>query len=210
MGKLGRMRVAAIVADGFEQAELDGPVKALRDAGVTVDVLAPDEQHHDRIKGVNHFDPGQGVKPDRLLKDANADTYDAILIPGGLASPDTMRQSRMHLDFVRSFAQRNKPIFAICHGPWLLADADLLRGKTMTSWPGIRRDVERAGAKWVDAEVVVDGNLVTSRKPDDIAAFSREAIKLLEQEFSELAQPRGDLETTNGVMGPRASAPSMA
>lgn len=205
MAKLGRMRVAAIVADGFEQAELDGPVEALRREGVTVDVLAPDQKHHDHVKGVNHFEPGNGVKPDRLLADADPDAYDAILIPGGLASPDTMRQSPAHLAFVKRFADLDKPIFAICHGPWLLADADLIRGKTMTSWPGIKMDVTRAGAKWVDRDVVVDGKLVTSRKPDDIPAFSREALKLLEKEFEELANPRaGDVD--NG----RVTAPSLA
>src|SRR5437867_3726951 len=125
MAKLGRMRVAAIVADGFEQAELDGPVEALRREGVTVDVLAPDGKHHDHIIGVNHFHPGAGTRPDRLLADADPDAYDALLIPGGLASPDTMRQSREHLGFVQRMAVRDKPIFAICHGPWLLADADV-------------------------------------------------------------------------------------
>ncbi|MGZ3449067.1 MAG: type 1 glutamine amidotransferase domain-containing protein [Polyangiales bacterium] len=205
MAKLGRMRVAAIVADGFEQSELDGPVAALRREGVTVDILAPDERHHDHVKGVNHFDPGPGTKPDRLLEDADPDAYDAILIPGGLASPDTMRQSRAHLDFVKRFAELDKPIFAICHGPWLLADADLIRGKTMTSWPGIKMDLVRAGAKWVDRDVVVDRKLVTSRRPSDIPAFSREALKLLEKEYEELAHPSPtDLESG------RVSAPSIA
>ena len=201
MAKLGKMRIAAIVADGFEQAELDGPLEALRRAGVTVDVLAPDDQHRSHVKGVNHFDPGPGVKPDRLLNDADPSAYDAILIPGGLASPDTMRQSKAHLEFVKSFAKRNKPIFSICHGPWLLADAGLVRDKSMTSWPGIKMDLERAGAKWVDRDVVVDGKLVTSRKPDDIPAFCREALAVLEREVEEPANPRSGAE--------RVTAPSV-
>lgn len=213
MGKLGGMRVAVIVADGFEQAELDGPVRAMRDAGLAVDVLAPDAEHHDHVIGVNHLEAAPGVKPDRLLEDADPKAYDALFIPGGAVSPDTMRQSRAHLELVRSFADRRKPIAAICHGPWLLADADLIRGRTLTSWPGIRRDLERAGAKWVDREVVVDGKLVTSRRPADVPAFSRAFIELLEKDYGLLSRPyAGEMESIDGgavqLEGGRASAPS--
>jgi protease I len=205
MAKLGRMRVAAIVADGFEQSELDGPVQALRGEGVTVDVLAPDAQHHDFVIGVHRFEKAGGVRPDRLIGDADPAAYDALLVPGGLASPDTMRQSREHLEFVQRMVVRDKPIFAICHGPWLLADADVVRGRQLTSWPGIKLDMVRAGAIWVDAEVVVDGKLVTSRMPADIPSFSREALKLLEREYQDLARPRGvEVEP----LGARGTAPS--
>lgn len=178
---IGGAKVAVIVADGFEQAEFDGPVKALREAGAVVDVLAPDEQHFGQIKGVNHFDPGPGTRADKVITDIKADDYDALVIPGGLASPDSMRQSQVHLDLVKAFMDAGKPVAAICHGPWLLADADVLENRTMTSWPGIKRDLERAGARWRDDEVVVDGNLVTSRKPDDVPAFSQALISLIAQ-----------------------------
>lgn len=203
MSTLRGMRVAVIVADGFEQIELDAPLEALRTAGLAIDVLAPDEDHKEHVRGVNHLDPGPGVKPDRLLAEAIAQTFDALLIPGGLASPDTMRASESHLAFVRSFAARNKPIGAICHGPWVLADADVVRGRTLTSWPAIRRDLERAGAKWVDREVVIDGKLVTSRKPDDLPAFNRAFLEVLERDYPQLSQP-----TAGEIEAGRATAPS--
>jgi protease I len=165
-------KVAVIVADGFEQREFDGPVRALRMAGATVEVLAQDLTHLGHIHGVNHFELGTGTAGDRQIVDASPEDYDALLIPGGLASPDTMRQSHAHLELARRFFESGKPVAAICHGPWVLADADCLRGRRLTSWPGIRKDLERAGASWVDREVVVDGNLITSRKPDDVPAFS--------------------------------------
>ena len=178
------MKVAAIVADGFEQKELDGPVEALRQEGVQVEIIAQDDKHLAHIHGVNHFDKGPGVKGDLVIDEANPDDYDGLLVPGGAVSPDSMRQSKKHLDFVRSFMEEGKPTAVICHGPWLLADADVAKGRTLTSWPGIRRDLERAGAKWKDEVVVVDGNLVTSRKPDDIPAFSRSFLQKLEEKRS--------------------------
>lgn len=173
---LAGFKVAVIVADGFEQSELDGPVEALRNAGATVHVLAQDEDHLAHVVGMNHFDRGPGVKGDKLLSDASMSDYDGLLVPGGLASPDTMRQSDAHLTFLRAFMRANKPVALICHGPWVLADADLAKGRRLTSWPGIRCDLERAGATWVDEQVVRDGNLVTSRKPQDIPAFSEAFI----------------------------------
>ncbi|HEY9856138.1 MAG TPA: type 1 glutamine amidotransferase domain-containing protein [Stenomitos sp.] len=174
-------KVAVLVADGFEQSEFDGPVQALRDAGATVDVLAEDEKHLQHIKGVHHFEPGPGTKGTRLLKDASPDEYDLLFVPGGLASPDHMRMSEAHLAFVRAFLQAKKPTAMICHGPWLLADSGMAEGRTVTSWPAIRRDLERAGATWRDEQVVRDSNLVTSRKPDDIPAFSKAVVELLAQ-----------------------------
>jgi protease I len=178
--ELQGVRVAVLVSDGFEQVELDDPVAALRRAGARVDILAEDEAHLDEIKGMNHLEPGEGTRGDRLLEEADPDDYDALFIPGGLASPDTMRQSEEHLEFVAAFFDAGKPVAAICHAPWLLADAGVLGGVQMTSWPGIQYDMVRAGADWVDEEVVVDEDalLVTSRKPEDIPAFAAEAIRL--------------------------------
>lgn len=177
-GLAGR-RVAVLVADGFEQAEFDGPVQALRKAGAQVEVLAPNAHHLGHIRGVRHQEPAEGTKGDRVLTEATPDTYDALLVPGGLYSPDAMRMSKAHLAFVKAFAEAGKPMAMICHGLWLLADAEVAAGRTLTSWPGIRRDLERAGATWVDQPVVIDGALITSRKPDDVPAFSRAIVQAL-------------------------------
>lgn len=183
------IRVAVLVADGFEQVEFDAPVQAMREAGMQVDVLAEDEDHLEGIRGVNHFEEAEGTAGDRLLDEARPDDYDALLVPGGLASPDTMRQSEAHLRFVREMVRADKPTFVICHGGWLLADAGVAQGRRLTSWEGIRRDLERAGAEWVDEPVVVDGKLVTSRKPDDIPRFV-DAI-LEELDVADRDAPRG-------------------
>lgn len=172
-------RIAVLVADGFEQTEFEVPVQRFRQAGATVEVLAPDAEHLEHIEGESHGKPAAGTKADKLLSEAKAEDYDGLLVPGGLKSPDTMRQSPAHLAFVKAFFEAKKPIAAICHGPWLLADAGVLEGKTVTSWPAIRKDLERAGASWVDQEVVMDGNLVFSRKPDDVEAFAKAFIGLL-------------------------------
>lgn len=177
--QLDGKRIAVIVADGFEQSEFDIPVTRFREAGAVVEVLAPDAEHLDHIEGESHGKPAAGTKADKVLSDARPEDYDALLIPGGLQSPDTMRQSQAHLAFVKAFVEAEKPIAAICHGPWLLADVDALEGRTVTSWPAIRKDVERAGAKWVDEPVVQDGTLVFSRKPADAEAFAEAVISML-------------------------------
>ncbi len=177
--QLDGKRIAVIVADGFEQTEFEVPVTRFREAGATVEVLAPDAKHLEHIEGESHGKPAAGTKADKLLSDARPEDYDALLIPGGLKSPDTMRQSQAHLDFVKAFVSADKPIAAICHGPWLLADADALKGRTVTSWPAIRRDVERAGATWRDEPVVTDGKLVFSRKPADAEQFAETLIGML-------------------------------
>lgn len=213
MGKLGRMRVAVIVADGFEQSELDVPVKALRDAGVAVDVLAPDETHHQHIKGEVKGRETAGVVPDRLLRDANPEMYDGLLIPGGVESPGLMRTSGPHLSWVRRMFERGRPVAAICHGPWLLAAADEVNGYVVTSHPDCRKDLEQAGARWVDQEVVVDRTLVTSRKPEDLPAFVGSFLMLLEREYSELAcPPVSSVDSIDGgaVVVSRRTAPSIA
>ena len=176
MHPLDGRRIAVLAADGFEKVELAVPVAALRAAGADVDIVSLREGH---IRGVNLHEPAGRVKVDRLLADVSPDDYDALLIPGGFINPDLLRQSAMARDFVRQFDTERKPIATLCHGPWLLADADGASHRTVTSWPAIRRDLERAGATWVDQEVVVDGNLVTSRKPDDVPAFSRAVVQLL-------------------------------
>jgi len=182
--RLEGKRIAVIVADGFEQTEFEVPVRHFREAGAKVEVLAPDAKHLSHIEGESHGKPAAGTRADKVLKDVRPEDYDALLIPGGLKSPDTMRQSQAHLDFVKAFVAADKPIAAICHGPWLLADADALSGRTVTSWPAIRKDVERAGAKWVDQPVVTDGVMVFSRKPADADAFAERVINLLAERAS--------------------------
>jgi protease I len=176
---LAGRKVAVIISDGFEQTEFETPTRILREAGATVEVLAEDEKHLAHIKGESQGEPAAGTKADKVLSQVRPEDYDALLIPGGLKSPDTMRQSKAHLDFVRAFVSANKPIGAICHGPWLLADVGALEGRTVTSWPAIRADVERAGAKWQDQQVVQDGTLVFSRKPDDAEAFGKTLATLI-------------------------------
>lgn len=172
-------RVAVLVADGFEQRELDAPVDALRAAGATVEILAPDPGHLRHIQGLHHFELAPGTAADRTLGEASPDEYDGLLIPGGCISPDTMRQSPMHLAFVRDFVRSGKPTAVICHGAWLLADAGVATGRMLTSWPGIRCDLERAGAVWVDQEVARDLNLITSRSPADLPAFNQAFVQAL-------------------------------
>ncbi|MBI2395645.1 MAG: type 1 glutamine amidotransferase [Deltaproteobacteria bacterium] len=194
MGKLGRMRIAVIVADGFEQSELDVPVAALRESGVAVDVLAPDEAHHRHVRGEAGGRETAGVQPDRLLADASPGAYDGLVIPGGIESPRAMRGSDLHLHWVRNMVERGRPIAAICHGPWLLAAADVVGDRLVTSHPDCRDDLERAGARWVDQEVVVDRGVVTSRRPQDLPAFVRAYIDLLEREYLELACPPAPMQ----------------
>ena len=166
-------RVAVLISDGFELSEFEGPVYELRQAGAQVDVLAQNSrQMMEGIQGFSHLAPGRKVKSDRLIADAAMEEYDGLLIPGGVLSVDQMRESHYHTALVTNFMESEKPIAVICHGGWVLADAGVLRGRTMTSWPGIRKDLERAGAIWKDQEVLEDGNLISSRKPEDVSAFT--------------------------------------
>ncbi len=166
-------KVALLVTDGFEQLELLEPRAALDAAGATTHVVSPKD---DRVKGWNHAEWGEKVKVDVALAKANADDYDALVLPGGVMNPDALRLDKHAVAFVKAFVDAGKPIAAICHGPWTLVETGAVKGKKMTSWPSLRTDLTNAGAHWVDQEVVVDGNLVTSRKPDDLKAFSRETI----------------------------------
>lgn len=174
--QLNGKRIAILATDGFEQVELTEPKKNLEKAGAKVDVLSIKEGD---IKAWKSTDWGDTVKVDRLVTDAKPEEYDALVLPGGQINPDKLRMNKDAIDFIRQFAQSGKPTAAICHGPWTLIEADVVRGKTVTSWPSVRTDLKNAGANWVDREVVVDGNLISSRKPDDIPAFSEAIIGAL-------------------------------
>lgn len=176
--QLRNKRVAALVDDGFEQSELLEPKKALEEEGAKVDIVSPQIF---RVKGWQHTDWAQGVTVDQHVDTANADDYDALLLPGGVMNPDKLRANPAAVRFVKSFVDAGKPIAAICHGPWTLIEAGATKGRRMTSWPSLATDLRNSGAKWVDEECVVDNGLVTSRKPDDIPAFNQKMI----EEFAE-------------------------
>lgn len=176
--KLAGKKVAILVTDGFEQVEMTGPRKALIDAGADVRLISPNS---DMIQGMHHSEKGDTFNVDLQLYDAKPENFDALMIPGGLMNPDMLRSSEPALEFVRHFFREGKPVAAICHAPWVLIDAGVVRGRTLTSWPAIKSDVRNAGGLWLDEEVVVDKGLVTSRKPDDIPAFNKKMI----EEFGE-------------------------
>jgi protease I len=172
-------RIAVLATDGFEQSELVEPVKALRDAGAIVQIVAP---KGGEIQGMKHKEKGDKTRVDLELSQAKPEDFDALVLPGGVANPDELRTNTKAVEFVKHFIKAGKPVATICHGPWTLVEADAVRGKTVTSWPSLRTDLKNAGANWVDKEVVVDGNLVTSRKPDDLPAFNRELLAVLSKE----------------------------
>jgi protease I len=161
-------RIAVLAADGFEKVELAVPVAALRREGAHVEIVS---LRLGRIRGVNLHEPASRVTVDRTVFEARADDYDGLLIPGGFINPDLLRQSAKARQFVRMFDEALKPIATLCHGPWVLASAGLMRGRTLTSWPGVRDDLVNAGATWLDSPVVRDGNWLTSRGPQDMVAF---------------------------------------
>jgi len=175
MAQLSGTRVAVIATDGFEQSELTEPVKALRDAGAQVDIVS---NKAGEIKGVQHDKPGVTVQVDRKLSEVRPDDYDAVLLPGGAMNADAMRMVPELQQFLRAFQSAGKPMAAICHAPWELISAGLVRGRKLTSYHTIQDDLRNAGAHWVDQEVVVDGNWVTSRQPSDLPAFNREMVNL--------------------------------
>jgi protease I len=172
-------KVAILAADMFERVELEEPRKALEDAGADVEVVSI---HDGEIKGFDHFDPANTVQVDRTVEEVSPGEYDALLIPGGVGNPDQLRGDENAVSFVREFHEAGKPIAVICHGPWVLVESGVVRGKRVTSWPTLETDIRNAGGEWVDQEVVVDGNLVTSRKPDDIPAFNREMLRIFSGE----------------------------
>lgn len=185
---LSNLKVAILVADGFEQQEMTEPRKALDDAGATTQIVSPNDGE---VQGWKHFDHADKFPVDVPLNHANADDFDALLLPGGVANPDQLRMKPEAVQFVKSFFDAGKPVAVICHGPWTLIEAGVVEGKTITSWPSVRTDLINAGAKWVDEEVVVDNGLVSSRNPGDIPAFNQ---KMLE-EFAEGTHTRGQRAT---------------
>ena len=175
---LKNRRVAILTTDGFEQVELEEPLGALKAAGAEVSIVS---LNAGQIVGMNHMERGTPITVDMPLDEADPKDFDALLIPGGLYNPDALRSTPSAIEFVRHFAEEGKPIAAICHAPWVLIEAGIVKGRRLTSWPAIQTDVKNAGGYWMDEEVVVDNGLVTSRKPDDIPAFNRKMI----EEFSE-------------------------
>ena len=178
MSKLDGKKIAILAADGFEQVELTKPRAALDEAGATTKIVSVKSGE---IFGMNHEKKGDFFKVDVTLDDAKPEDFDALLIPGGLMNPDTLRSTPAALEFTKKFFAAGKPVAAICHGPWVLIDAGVVKGRKLTSWPAIQTDVKNAGGNWVDQEVIVDHGLVTSRKPDDIPAFNAKMI----EEFAE-------------------------
>jgi protease I len=168
-------KVAFLVAnEGVEQVELTEPLKAIRDAGAQADLIAPEKGD---IQGFNHLEVGDTFQADRGIEEVDASDYDALVLPGGVANPDILRTVEEAVSFTRSFFEQGKPVAAICHGPWTLVEADVVRDRTLTSWPSLQTDIRNAGGEWVDEEVHVDEGLVTSRKPDDLEAFCAKAIE---------------------------------
>ena len=172
-------KIAILAADMFERVELEKPRKALADAGAEIEIVSIEKGE---IKGFDHFDPANTVKVDRAVEEVLPADYDALVIPGGVGNPDQLRGNENVVSFVREFHGAGKPMAVICHGPWVLVESGVVRGKRVTSWPTLETDIRNAGGDWVDEEVVVDGNVVTSRKPDDIPAFNREMLRIFSGE----------------------------
>ena len=175
---LSGKRIAFLATDGVEQSELRRPWEAIKDAGAEVELLSI---HAGEIQGLQHMDKGEKFKVNRVVDEADSSSYDGLVLPGGVANPDALRANESAVKFVKDFFDDSKPVAAICHGPWTLVEADVVRGRTLTSWPSLRTDIENAGGRWVDEEVHVDEGLVTSRRPDDLDAFCAKAI----EEFAE-------------------------
>jgi len=176
--KLQGKRVAFLATDMVEQVELTEPWKAVQDEGATPELVSLEDGE---IQGFNHYDKADTFKVDRTVEEASADDYDALVIPGGVGNPDTMRMNENAVEFTRQFFEQGKPVGVICHGPWMLVEAGVVRDRTVTSWPSLRTDIRNAGGNWVDQEVVVEDGLVTSRKPDDLPAFNAKIV----EEFAE-------------------------
>ena len=186
-GKLDGKKVAILVTDGFEQVEMTEPRKALRDAGAETVLVSPKDG---RVKAWDEKDWGEEFPVDLPLRSARADDFDALVLPGGVMNPDHLRQDESAVRFVRRFFDEGKPVASICHGPWMLAEADVVKGRTVTSYPSIQTDLKNAGARWVDQEVVVDQGLVTSRNPDDLPAFNRKMVEEFAEGRHEGQRPR--------------------
>lgn len=170
-------RVAILATDGFELSELTEPLNRLKDAGFTVQVVSPEGP---QIRGWKGKDWSGRVDVDIALSDASPEDFDALVLPGGVINPDNLRTNAEAVAFIRAFDQAGKPLAAVCHGPWLLAEAGAAKGRKLTSWPSVQTDLRNAGAHWQDAEVVVDGHIITSRKPDDLPAFCRAVVEAVQ------------------------------
>jgi protease I len=173
MADLKGVKVAILVTDGFEQVELTEPRKALDAAGAETRIVSP---KHEKVRGWKFTEWGDDLQVDLPLERARPEDFDSLLLPGGVMNPDKLRMEPRAVEFVKAFFRDEKPVAAICHGPWTIIEADAARGRRIASWPSLKTDLRNAGAQWIDKEVVVDGNLVTSRMPDDIPAFNREVI----------------------------------
>jgi protease I len=197
-GKLEGRKIAILAADGVEQVELVEPRKALEEAGAQTELVSLDDGE---IQGFDHLDHADKLKVDRKVSDASADDYDGLLIPGGVANGDFLRADEDAVRFTAAFAEAGKPIAAICHAPWVLVEAGIVKGRTITSFPSLQTDVRNAGGTWVDEEVHVESDpptLVTSRKPDDIPAFSAKAIEeFCEGRHEDMPQPAGAASTSS-------------
>jgi protease I len=174
--RLQGKRIAFLATEGVEQVELEQPLQAVREAGGEVDLI---DLEDGELQAFNHLDKGDTFPVDRVVSDVRADDYDGLVLPGGVANPDRLRTDPDAVRFVRDFVTSGKPVGVICHGPWTLVEADVLRGRTITSWPSLRTDVENAGGRWVDEEVHVDQGIVSSRKPDDLPAFCAKVVEEL-------------------------------
>jgi protease I len=172
--ELTGMRIAVLVTDGVEEVEYTKPREALEEAGAQPELISIKSGS---IQAVQHMDKGGTYQVERVVTDANPDDYAGLVLPGGVANPDFLRMNQDAVRFVRAFFEQGKPVAAICHGPWTLVEADVVKGRTLTSWPSLRTDIENAGGQWVDEEVHVDQGLVTSRKPDDLPAFCDKMIE---------------------------------
>lgn len=192
-------KVAIVVTDGFEQVEMTSPREALQKAGAETKIVSPTKG---KVKGWEHTEWGDEFPVDVALEQAKADDYDALLLPGGVMNPDKLRRDDRALEFVRAFFNAGKPVGAICHGPWTLIDAGVVRGRKVTSYESIQCDLKNAGADWVNEEVVVDNGLVTSRKPDDLPAFNRKLIE-------EIAEGRHEPVTGNRFGRPEPAGPAV-
>src|SRR4051812_36877333 len=189
MSDLNGKKIAILTAnEGVEQVEYEKPRKALEDAGATVELIAPDKGE---VQMFNHLDKADTFDADKAVSDASADDYDGLMLPGGVANPDNLRTDEDAIRFVQGFVNAGKPIAAICHAPWTLVEADAVKGRTLTSFPSIKTDIENAGGTWVDEEVHVDQGLVTSRKPDDLPAFNDKMIEEFAEGEHEVAEKAG-------------------
>ena len=186
--KLNGKRIAILATDGVEQVEMTEPRKALDAEGAKTELISPAKG---KLQAWRHMEKGDEFPVDVELDAADPNNYDALVLPGGVANPDQLRTMPKAVQFVRSFFEQDKPVAAICHAPWMLVEADVVRGRTVTSWPSLQTDLKNAGAKWVDREVVEDNGLVTSRKPDDLPAFNKKIVELFSEASQREPQPVG-------------------